>query len=76
MTFQDAPRGDPEPSFFTMTLPQIRCTTCGRAIARRKHRIQIKASWRVQTETLCPECWHTVCEWASRFALAQLPLPI
>jgi hypothetical protein len=53
------------------SLPAAKCLPCGRIIPRRQHRIMLRASWRNASETLCPECWKTVCNWASRFALEQ-----
>ena len=61
---------------FQMSLPQVRCAACNEIIARRKHRMALRASWRRATEYLCPDCWHAVCSWAARFALEQLQLPL
>lgn len=68
--FDDAP-ADALDETFTASLPQTTCLPCGRIIPRRRHRIVLRASWRNKSETLCPKCWATVCQWASRFALQQ-----
>ena len=60
---------------FEASLPSATCTACGQHIARRHHRVKIRASWRNLNDTLCPGCWNTVCQWAARFALAQGILP-
>jgi hypothetical protein len=70
MTFADAPSGE-APGLFGATLPQVRCSACRRVIARRRHRVHIRASWRDSAEDLCPDCWGTICAWAARFALVQ-----
>ncbi len=63
-------------SLFIASLPQRRCTPCGRLVARRRPRVQLRASWRDQDDTICTECWQTICEWAGRFALQQQSLPL
>jgi DNA-directed RNA polymerase subunit RPC12/RpoP len=79
MTFEkvsDDPVDLTADGFFSATLPQVKCNACGRIIARRRHRMQLRASWRDRTEYLCPQCWNMVVSWASRFALQQLELPL
>lgn len=63
-------------SLFVASLPQVKCKPCGRLIARRKHRVQIRASWMAETEVLCPQCWSVICAWGAGFALQQLELPL
>jgi hypothetical protein len=58
------------------SLPNANCKACGGEIRRREHRVWIRASWHNRTDVLCPHCWRQVCEWARRFALEQLELPI
>jgi hypothetical protein len=75
MTFE-MPSSDDTRDLYVMSLPQRDCTVCGRHIGRRSHRVVIRASWRDVMETLCPGCWGTICQWASRFALQQAILPL
>jgi hypothetical protein len=58
-------------SLFHASLPEARCTACGRTVARRKHRVAIRCSWRPAVEILCPGCWAVICQWAVRFAQQQ-----
>lgn len=58
------------------TLPARECTACDRKIARREHRMTLRASWKQSVEVLCIPCWATICQWAARFALEQLELPL
>lgn len=60
-----------EESLYKNSLPQVRCAACEQLIARRKHRVFIRASWRDASESLCAPCWTTLCQWAARFALVQ-----
>ncbi len=59
-----------------VSLPERDCYACRTVIHRRVHRVVIKASWRPTPETLCTRCWHTICLWASRFAMEQKLLPL
>ena len=59
------------PDIWEASLPAATCLPCGRIIPRRQHRIVLRASWRKASETLCPDCWGLICQWASRFALQQ-----
>jgi hypothetical protein len=61
---------------YTASLPKVECDVCQRTIARRKDRVTLRASWRGKWEYICPSCWRVICEWASRFALQQLSLPL
>jgi hypothetical protein len=60
---------------FATTLPEVACVACRSRIGRRANRVTLRASWREATESICPECWHQVCDWAARFALSQCELP-
>ena len=78
MTWDDAPGGTGASlleSVFISSLPETTCNACGDKIARRAHRMMLRASWRDRAENLCPACWSAVTQWASRFALQQLELP-
>jgi len=55
-------------------MPAVKCAACGMNIRNREHRVWIYATWRGQHEPLCTGCWRTICEWAARFALQQIPL--
>lgn len=61
---------------YAASLPAVSCNACGDRIARREHRVTLRASWRGGWEYLCPRCWQVIVGWASRFALRQLDLPI
>lgn len=63
-------------AIYTAGLPETTCSGCIRKIERRKPRVTLRASWRDNTDCLCPECWHTICAWASRFALIQTELDL
>lgn len=78
MTFSDAPRATGRPlsiSLFQSSLPEVTCNACGDLVRRREPRMMLRASWRSQTEYLCPTCWGSIVQWAKRFALQQLELP-
>jgi hypothetical protein len=61
---------------FEASLPQANCNACGVLIRRRQPRMMLRASWRDANETLCVTCWGAVVDWAQRFALQQLELPL
>ncbi len=63
-------------SVFQASLPARRCTVCNYLVARRAPRVQLRASWRDHDDILCPSCWRSICNWAQRFALLQLSLPL
>jgi hypothetical protein len=64
------------PDIWEASLPAATCLPCGATIPRRQHRVVIRASWHKASETLCPKCWQTICQWAARFAYQQGILPI
>ena len=66
----------PPDEIFVMSLPAEKCSACGAPIARRSHRVWIRASWRPSCEPLCPGCWAIICQWAARFALMQTELEL
>lgn len=72
----DPPQGSLVDDLYVHTLPPAVCAACHGHIARRKNRVVIRASWRQQNEILCPECWGAICQWARRFALQQMVLPL
>jgi hypothetical protein len=76
MRWSDAPYDEITDNTYVASLPKVTCVACGVVIPRRKHRMALRASWRDSTEYLCPYDWHQVCEWATRFALQQLELPL
>jgi hypothetical protein len=59
---------------YCASMPRAVCSACAHTILRRHHRVYLRATWRPQTDVLCPECWKAVCAWAFRFALTQLSL--
>jgi hypothetical protein len=61
---------------YSASMPRAVCSACGNAVMRRYHRVYLRATWRPQTEVLCPDCWGVICSWASRFAFTQLELPL
>lgn len=75
----EGPTDAEAPSFpqemYVVSLPAVICASCGARIARRAHRMTLRASWRDRWEHLCPDCWAVVCQWAARFALQQMELP-
>lgn len=78
MTWDDAPDGTGATlleNVFIASLPKAMCAACGDDIARRAHRVMLRASWRQGPEALCPSCWSVIVQWASRFALQQMELP-
>jgi hypothetical protein len=66
----------PPDETFSASLPEFRCSACGRPRTRRVHRVQVRASWRGANESICVECWTTICQWAAKFALQQQVLPL
>lgn len=79
MTFSAPPSGTETnlaENLFQASLPEASCAACGGRVERRTDRVMIRASWRPAQETLCVECWDVICEWAARFALQQLELPL
>lgn len=79
MTFSDPPSGTGGSlveSLFTASLPETHCDGCGSLIMRRQPRMMLRASWRDCQESLCPGCWGAIVQWAQRFALQQLELPL
>jgi predicted RNA-binding Zn-ribbon protein involved in translation (DUF1610 family) len=74
------PTGDEDASFggelYVAALPERSCSACGDTIARRAHRVTLRASWRAGWEYLCPNCWDVIVRWAARFALQQRELPL
>ncbi len=78
MLGQPVPESDEEAArgLFQMSLPEVRCSACFHRVPRRKHRMMLRASWRQDVEYLCPDCWLGIVDWAKRFALQQMELPI
>jgi hypothetical protein len=79
MTFSPPPDvtgGSLSESLFVASLPSVKCDACGRYVPRRQHRVRIRASWRDHDESICTQCWRKIMEWAARFALRQLELPL
>lgn len=77
--FSAPPRGvgdDLTESLYHNSLPEVHCSACGALVMRRRDRVTIRASWRPSVEYLCPECWKIIVQWASRFALQQMELPL
>ncbi len=63
-------------SLFQASLPRAICNACGDTLQRREPRVFIRATWRTNQEQLCRGCWRAITEWASRFALHQMELPL
>lgn len=79
MTFSDAPDGTETnlaENLFVASLPAAVCSACGDGMKRRSHRVMLRATWRPKNETLCPDCWRVITEWAARFALRQMELDL
>ncbi len=79
MTFSEPPSGtgtNLTASLFEASLPRAICNACGDTIRRREPRVMLRATWRPANEILCRGCWRVITEWASRFALTQLELPL
>jgi len=79
MTFIDTPAADGTSLLDEVrqaSLPARDCISCHTRIARRAPRVTVRASWRPSDDVLCTECWHSICEYAKRFMLDQLTLPL
>ena len=60
MTWDDAPGGTGASlleSVFINSLPEVTCNACGDKIARRAHRMMLRASWRDRARAICASRW-------------------
>jgi hypothetical protein len=61
---------------YIASLPEVACDCCGKLVARRVNRMTLRASWRESFQYVCVPCWQSFTQWAAKFALQQLKLPL
>lgn len=76
MTFQGPDGEDCLNDRYVAYLPREQCAACRDRIQHQTHRVYVRATWRPTPDTLCMGCWRVFVEWAKRFALDQVDLPL